>query len=274
MAAPRPRQLPRSSARESGDLSAADFLALRPRAAKPRTVGLNCLIDGGLGPRALEDLLDGAAHAVDFVKFGWGTGVVSPALARKIELLRRHDVGFWFGGTLFELAHAQGRLDAYVGWLQDIGATHVEVSDGTVGLPEAEKLALIERLARGFTVLSEVGSKDPKVTMPPDAWVASLTRELEAGAWKVITEGRESGTNGFYSADGEARGDLMDAILASSLDTGRIIFEAPQKRQQIWLMKRVGYAVNLGNVPPADAINLETLRLGLRSDTFYRPALN
>ncbi|MEX2648742.1 MAG: phosphosulfolactate synthase [Alphaproteobacteria bacterium] len=249
----------------------ADFLTLRPRAAKPRTTGLTCVIDGGLGPRAMEDLLVSAAPFIDFVKFGWGTGVISPALDAKIGLLERHGVGFWFGGTLFELAHAQGKLEDYVAWALDMGATHFEVSDGSIELPEIEKLRSIERLSRSFIVFSEVGSKDAAKVMTPDQWIERIRRELAAGAWKVITEGRESGTAGLFQSDGDARADLMGEILTCGIDLGRVIFEAPQKKQQIAFLRSVGFEANLGNVPAADALNLETLRLGLRSDTLFVP---
>ncbi len=250
----------------------SNFLKLRPRAAKPRTTGLTCVIDGGLGPKALEDMLLAAAPHIDFVKFGWGTALVSPALGAKIALLERHGVGFWFGGTLFELAYAQGMLDDYVAWAHDMGARHIEVSDGSIELDEVEKLHLIEQLARTFTVFSEVGSKDPAKVMAADAWVGHMRRELEAGAWKVITEGRESGTSGMFQANGEARADLMDMILSSGIDLGRVIFEAPQKKQQIAFLRTVGFDANFGNVAATDALNLETLRVGLRSDTLFVPA--
>jgi phosphosulfolactate synthase len=249
----------------------ADFLSLRPRAGKPRTQGITCVIDGGLGPRAMEDMLVSAAPFIDFVKFGWGTGVISPSLDAKIGLLERHGVRFWFGGTLFELAYAQGTLDDYLAWAIDMGAAHIEVSDGSIEMPELEKLRLIERLSRRFTVVSEVGSKDAAKVMAPAEWIERIHRELAAGAWKVITEGRESGTAGLFEANGEARADLMTEILGSGIDLGCVIFEAPQKKQQIAFLKTVGFDANLGNVPAADALNLETLRLGLRSDTLYLP---
>jgi phosphosulfolactate synthase len=170
------------------------------------------------------------------------------------------------GGTLTELAIAQGRVEEMVGWLGELGLSHVEVSDGTITLDHDRKLELIERLARDFTVFSEVGSKDDERIMAPYRWVEQIGQELEAGAWKVIAEARESGSVGIYRHDGEVRQGLIDEI-AHEIDPSRLVFEAPRKEQQVWFLKRFGPNVNLGNIPPADVLSLETLRLGLRSDT-------
>ncbi len=228
-----------------------------------RAGGLTHVIDKGLGPRAWEDVLETSGDYVDIVKLGWGTAYVTPNLRRKLEVLR--DKPVVIGGTFFEVVYLRGELDGYKRWLSDLGLSHVEISDGTVDIPRERKLELIEDFARDFTVLSEVGSKDPLVELPLDEWVSSLRDELEAGAWKVITEAREGGTAGIFSAEGEVRVDL-DAI-ADAVGLRDIVFEAPTKSSQAWFVKRFGPGVNLGNIPPDEVIPLETLRRGLRGDT-------
>jgi phosphosulfolactate synthase len=171
-----------------------------------------------------------------------------------------------FGGTLTELAISQGRLDRLIGWLHHLGLGHVEISDGTITLEHERKLELIERLAKEFIVLSEVGSKDDTKIMAPYRWVEQIEQELEAGAWKVIAEARESGTVGIFRHDGEVRMGLVDEI-AHVIDPDRILFEAPQKDQQVWFVRRFGADVNLGNIVPEEVLSLETIRVGLRSDT-------
>lgn len=243
------------------------FLTLPSRPEKPRGSGLTCLIDPGLPVDVFRDAIRSAAEYVDFVKFGWGTGIVTPRLGEKIAALREAGIGFWFGGTLFELAYRQGRVPEMVAWVQEMGGRHFEVSDGTFAMDPDEKSRLIEQLAREFTVLSEVGSKDANTIMSPARWIASMKRELDAGAWKVVAEGRESGTAGIFRANGEIRAGLVQEIVESGLDVERVLFEAPQKSQQVWLIKNIGRNVNFANVAFADIINVETLRLGLRCDT-------
>jgi phosphosulfolactate synthase len=170
---------------------------------------------------------------------------------------------------LTELAVRQGRVDEMIGWLDELGLRHVEVSDGTISLEPRVKRELIERLAKRFTVLSEVGSKDSQFIMAPYVWVEQIEADLAAGAWKVIAEARESGTAGIYRADGEVRTGLIDEIV-HAIDVERLIFEAPQREQQVWLLHRFGSECNLGNIAPEDVLSLETLRLGLRSDTVER----
>lgn len=217
-------------------------------------------------------LLEVAGAAVDIVKLGWGTALVSANLAPKLELYARHDIPVVLGGTLTEIAIRQGRVDGLVAWLRELGLRHVEISDGTIELAAEVKRELIERLSREFTVFAEVGSKDAEVIMAPYVWVEQIERDLEAGAWKVIAEARESGTAGIYRANGEPRTGLIEEI-AHSIDPQRVIFDAPQQAQQVWLLKYFGTECNLGNIAPADVISLETLRLGLRSDTVERFAL-
>ena len=235
------------------------FLGLAPRAG-----GLTHVLDKGLGPRAWEDVLETAGPYVDVVKLGWGTSYVTANLRRKLDVLREKPVVI--GGTFFEVAYARGRVDEYKQWLGELGLTHVELSDGTIEIPRERKLELIEDFARDFTVLSEVGSKDSSVEFEREQWTRWLRQELDAGAWKVITEAREGGTAGIFSSTGEMRTDVVGDI-AAELDLADVIFEAPTKGAQAWFVKQFGPEVNLGNIPPDGVIALETLRLGLRGDT-------
>jgi phosphosulfolactate synthase len=229
-----------------------------------RDGGLTHVLDKGLGVRAWEDILETAGEHIDIVKLGWGTAYVTRNLERKLDLLRGKAVVI--GGTFFEVVYARDKLDEYKRWLQDLGLTHVEISDGTIEIPRERKLELIGEFARDFTVLSEVGSKDSEVVYAPYEWVEWIKEELDAGAWKVITEGREGGTAGIYRPTGEMRTGLVDEI-AHEVDVDEIVFEAPARSAQAWFVKHFGPNVNLGNIPPEEVIPLETLRLGLRGDT-------
>jgi phosphosulfolactate synthase len=254
-------------------MSIAPFLDLPERSKKPRERGLTHVIDRGLSVAEVEGLLEVAGAAVDIVKLGWGTALVSANLQAKLECYAKHGIPVVLGGTLTELAVRQGRVEGLVAWLNELGLRHVEVSDGTIALEAEVKSYLIRSLvANGFTVLSEVGSKDADFIMAPYVWVEQIERDLEAGAWKVIAEARESGTAGIYRADGEVRTGLIDEIV-HAIDPDKLIFEAPQREQQVWLLHKFGTECNLGNIVPADVLSLETLRLGLRSDTVERFAL-
>ncbi|HEU4703317.1 MAG TPA: phosphosulfolactate synthase [Conexibacter sp.] len=247
------------------------FLDLPQRSAKPRERGITHVLDSGLSVAEVESLIEVAGAAVDLVKLGWGTAVVTENLDAKLASYRAHGIPVVLGGTLTELAIAQDRVDQLVGWLRELGLTHVEISDGAIELAHERKLALIERLvADGFVVLSEVGSKDATHIMAPYVWVEQIESELAAGAWKVIAEARESGTAGIYRADGEVRMGLIDEI-AHAIPVERLLFEAPRKEQQVWFLQRFGHEVNLGNIAPRDVLSLETLRLGLRADTASAP---
>jgi phosphosulfolactate synthase len=230
------------------------------------------VIDRGLSVAEVEGLLEVAGDSVDVVKLGWGTAVVTGNLQAKLELYRAKGIPVVLGGTLTEIAIRQRRIDGLIGWLRELGLRHVEISDGTITLEPAVKRELIERLSRDFVVFAEVGSKDADFIMAPYVWVEQIESDLAAGAWKVIAEARESGTAGIYRANGEVRTGLIDEI-AHAIDTQRLIFDAPLQRQQVWLLKRFGSDCNLGNIAPHDVLSLETLRLGLRSDTVERFAL-
>jgi len=247
-------------------------LDIPSRSVKPREHGITHVIDRGLSVAEVDGLLEVAGDAVDVVKLGWGTALVTGNLAAKLERYRGHGIPVVLGGTLTELAIRQARVDGLIDWMRELGLRHVEVSDGTIALEPGVKRRLIERLAGEFTVLAEVGSKDADFIMAPYVWVEQIEADLQAGAWKVIAEARESGTAGIYRADGEVRTGLIDEIV-HAIDPSRLIFEAPQREQQVWLLKSFGTECNLGNIAPADVLSLETLRLGLRSDTVERFAL-
>ena len=229
-----------------------------------RSAGLTHVIDKGLGPRGWEDVLEVSGHLIDVVKLGWGTSYVTKSLERKLAVLK--DKPVVIGGTFFEVVYVKSRLDEYKQWLSGLGLTHVEISDGTVDIPRERKLELIADFARDFTVLSEVGSKDSSVEYGADEWTQWLREELDAGAWKVITEAREGGTAGIFDAGGGMRTELIGEI-AGAVGIEHVIFEAPSKAAQAWFVKQFGPEVNLGNIPPEEVIPLETLRLGLRGDT-------
>jgi phosphosulfolactate synthase len=243
-----------------------DFLDMSARAPKPRTEGLTHVIDKGLSLPEIEGLFETAGDFVDIVKLGWGTSYVTRNLEKKIALYRSFETPIVCGGTLFEAAVVRDKLDEYRLWLEHNRISHVEVSDGTIDLAHERKLELIAELAKDFVVISEVGSKDAEVVYAPYQWVDWIRDELAAGAWKVITEGRESGTAGIFRPTGEMRTGLIDEIV-HEIDVGDIIFEAPSTPSQAWFVRTFGPDVNLGNIPPDEVIPLETLRLGLRSDT-------
>ena len=226
--------------------------------------GLTHVIDKGLGPRAWEDVLETCGDYISIVKLGWGTAYVTPNLERKLAVLK--DKPVVIGGTFLEAVIAQDKVDEYKAWLTRLGLSHVEISDGVIDLLRERKLELIADFARDFTVLSEVGSKDAEVVYAPYQWVEWIKEELDAGAWKVITEGREGGSSGIYRPTGEMRTGLVDEI-AHEIAVEDLIFEAPTKTAQAWFVKRFSPSVNLGNIPPEEIIPLETLRLGLRADT-------
>lgn len=244
----------------------AGFLDLPERSPKPRERGLTHVLDKGLSCAEVDGLMEVAGAAVDIVKLGWGTAMVTGNLEAKLARYAAHGVPVVLGGTLTEIAIRDDRLDGLVAWCQDLGISHVEVSDGTIALEAERKREIVARLAADFTVFSEVGSKDDQRIMAPYKWVELIEAELAAGAWKVVAEARESGNAGIFRPDGEVRMGLIDEIV-HAVDPDRIVFEAPQRAQQVWFLKRFGREVNLGNIAPADVLSLETLRLGLRSDT-------
>lgn len=243
-----------------------EFLDLPARSRKPRDQGLTHVIDIGLSTEEAEGLMQTAAEHIDMVRLGFGSAYVTQGLRDKIDRYRAHGVPVMVGGTLTELAWLQGKVDGLRRWLRELEITDVEVSSGTVDMPREDKAKLIAALAEDFTVYAEVGEKDPRALLAPYRWIELIQEALDAGAARVVCEGRASGDAGLYRPDGEARTGLIDEI-AHAIDPGRLIFEAPRRVQQVWLIERFGPEVNLGNIRPDDVIPLETLRLGLRADT-------
>lgn len=247
-----------------------ELKSLPNRSEKPRNEGITMSMDKGLSLREAEDFISVAGEYVDIVKLGFGTSYVTPEKELKKKLGFYNEVGipFYFGGTLLEAFVIRGQFDDYCRMLDAYKVPYVEVSDGSIEMKEEDKLGYIRELAKNFTVLSEVGSKDSNVVIPPYKWVEMMQKELDAGSWKVIAEARESGTVGVFQKSGEARSGLIDEIL-HSIDGNKIMWEAPLKAQQVWFIQLLGANVNLGNIAPNEVIPMETLRRGLRGDTFF-----
>ncbi len=240
---------------------------LPERTLKPRSNGLTMVMDKGLSCRQAEDFIEVAGPHSDIIKLGWATSFVTPNLEKKLEIYKEAGLPTYFGGTLFEAFVVRGQFDDYRRILEKYKMEYAEVSDGSITIEHDIKCEYIRKLSEQITVISEVGSKDVQKIFAPYKWIKLMNAEIEAGAWKVIAEARESGNVGIYRDSGEVRQGLVDEIL-TQIPEETIIWETPQKAQQVWFIKLLGANVNLGNIAPSDAIPLETLRLGLRSDTF------
>src|SRR4051812_24071204 len=238
------------------------------RKLKPRTSGITMVMDKGLSINEAKNFLSVSHPHVDIVKFGFGTSFVTPNLAEKIEVYRSYDIPVYFGGTLFEAFLIRNQFDDYIAVCKEFGITFIEVSDGSITIPHAEKCGYIEKLTKHATVLSEVGSKDAAHIIPPYKWIQLMRAELEAGSAYVIAEARESGNVGIYRGSGEVREGLVNEIL-TQIPGEKILWEAPQKEQQLYFLELLGCNVNLGNIAPNEIIPLETMRIGLRGDTFH-----
>lgn len=238
------------------------------RTQKPRTYGFTMVMDKGMGLEGTRDFLSVAAPFVDIVKLGFGTSFVTNRLREKIEIYKEHNVPVYFGGTLFEAFLIRNQFDDYIEVVKEYGLDFVEVSDGSITIPHVEKCGYIEKLAKYVTVLSEVGSKDAAHIIPPYKWIQLMKAELEAGSTYVIAEAREAGNVGIYRGTGEVREGLVQEIL-TQIPYEQIIWEAPQKAQQVYFLELLGANVNLGNIAPAEVISLESMRVGLRGDTFH-----
>ena len=241
---------------------------LPDRTSKPREKGLSMIMDKGLSCREVEDMLSVSENYIDIVKLGWATSFVTPNLHDKIKIYKEAGIPVYLGGTLFEAFIIRDQFEDYVRVLEKFGITHAEVSDGSIELPHDKKCEYIRKLSQYVTVLSEVGSKDADVIIPPYKWIKLMQDELDAGSWKVIGEAREGGNVGLFRSSGEVRSGLVEEIL-TEIPFEKIIWEAPQKAQQVWFIKLLGQNVNLGNIAPNEVIPLETIRLGLRGDTFH-----
>jgi phosphosulfolactate synthase len=247
--------------------TAPSFLTVPSRARKPRQRGLTHVLDKGLPVDDVARVLQVCGPYVDVWKFGWGTAYLDPGVAAKLDVLRDSDVLACTGGTLLEVAWHQGVVAGFLDWAADLGFPCVEVSAGVAPIGPAEKADLIAAAAGRFVVLAEVGSKDPAAAVAPGAWGAAAAADRAAGATWVVTEGRESGTVGLFSGSGDVRGDVADAVV-DAVGADCVVFEAPRKEQQAWLVRRFGADVGLGNLAPGEVLGVEALRLGLRADTF------
>lgn len=238
------------------------------RIKKPRASGITMIMDKGLSQQEVRNFMSIAHPHVDIVKLGFGTSYVTPNLREKIEVYREYEIPVYFGGTLFEAFLIRNQFNDYIDICKDYGINHMEVSDGSITIPHAEKCGYIEKLTKYGIVLSEVGSKDAAHIIPPYKWIELMKAELEAGSTYVIAEAREAGNVGIYRGSGEVREGLVQEIL-TQIPGEKIIWEAPQKAQQLYFIELLGCNVNLGNIAPTEIIPLETMRVGLRGDTFH-----
>jgi len=237
------------------------------REPKPRERGYTMAMDKGLSIREVEDFIEVAGEYTDIVKLGWATSYVVPNLQKKLDVYRAAGIPVYFGGTLFEAFIVRNQFEDYRRVLDKYNMTYAEVSDGSLEMDHEVKCNYIRTLSEQVTVLSEVGSKDDQKIIPPYMWIRLMQAELESGAWKVIGEAREGGNVGLFRSTGEVRSGLVEEIL-TKIPFEKILWEAPQKAQQVWFIKLLGANVNLGNIAPSEVIPLETIRLGLRGDTF------
>lgn len=238
------------------------------RPEKPRKAGVTMVMDKGLGIKQVESFIDSCGEYVDLVKLGFGTSYMTKNLEQKIKLYKEAGMKVYLGGTLFEAFIVRNMLDDYIKLVEKLKLDHVEVSDGSITMDHGKKCEMINKLSKKFTVLSEVGSKEEGIIIHPNKWTSMMKKELDAGSWKVIAEARESGNVGIYHRNGSAHTLLINKIIAK-VDKDDILWEAPQKPQQVWFIKMFGANVNLGNISFDDVIPLETLRVGLRGDTFF-----
>ena len=238
------------------------------RTQKPRESGYTMVMDKGLSIREAEDMIESSGDFIDIVKLGWATSYVTSQLDEKIKLYQNNGIPCYFGGTLFEAFVIRGQFDDFMRAVDKYNLEHVEVSDGSITMNHDKKCDFIHRISKNYTVLSEVGSKDAAKIIPPYKWIDQMQTELDAGAWKVIGEARESGNVGLFRNSGEVRQGLVEEIL-TQIPKDKILWEAPQKSQQVWFIKLCGTNVNLGNIATNEVIPLETVRLGLRGDTFH-----
>jgi len=241
---------------------------LPDRSSKPRNNGITMVMDKGLSLQEVENFLENGNHYTDIVKLGFGTSVFTNKLQDKINLYKSANIPVYLGGTLFEAYIVRNQFDDYVKLIEKLGITHIEVSDGSLEMNHDVKCNYNNTIDKNFTVLSEVGSKDAEKIIPPYQWIEQMETELQAGAWKVIGEARESGTVGIFRGTGEVRSGLVAEIIRK-IPQADVIWEAPKKEQQVWFIQLYGSNVNLGNIAPNEIIPLETLRMGLRGDSFH-----
>ena len=239
------------------------------RTKKNRDIGLTMVMDKGLSLREAENLIESCANFIDIIKLGFGTAIISNNVKKKIKLYQKNNIKVHVGGTLFEAFIIRGMFEDYIKFIEELDLNTIEVSDGSIDINHKKKCEYISNLSKKFTVFSEVGYKKSNRILAPSKWIKLMQQELDAGSWKVIAEARESGTVGVFRKDGEIRSDLIEEIL-TKIPNEKILWEAPQKDQQVWFIKLMGTNVNLGNIDPKSVIPLECLRLGLRGDTFHQ----
>jgi len=264
------RDIHHNHRRQSPPTARPGFITLPERTSKPRRTGISHVLDNGISLAETAQRLAAASDFIDVWKFGWGTAYIDPSLDAKLDLLAEHDVLACPGGTLLEIAWRQGVASHFLDWAEASGFPAIEISCGSVAMTRDVKDTLIETAVKRFTVLTEVGLKDPTAPVSAAQWARDAAADLGAGAHWVVTEGRDSGTVGLFTIEGDVRRTVVDAVVAS-VGVDVVLFEAPQRAQQAWLIRRFGPNVNLGNIGVGDALSVETLRLGLRSDTMDAP---
>jgi len=238
------------------------------RPDKPRKSGITMVMDKGLSTFEAKSIISSSVNSIDYIKLGFGTSAITGNIDDKIKIYQQAGINVYLGGTLFEAFYVRNLLDEYMKVVKRFNLDTIEISDGCIEIDHDIKCELINKYSKNFTVLSEVGSKDAEVHYNPEKWVGMMKKELDAGSFKVIAEARESGNVGIYSSNGKAETSLID-IISENIDSNNIIWEAPLKAQQVWFIKKYGHNVNLGNIASNEVIALETLRLGLRGDTFF-----
>lgn len=238
------------------------------RTKKSRNAGVTMVMDKGLSLRQAEDLVETSGEFVDLVKLGFGTSAFAKNVKDKVDFYKKNDIDVYLGGTLFEAFYVRNQMDEYERFINKLGLTTLEVSDGSMVIPHDDKCELIAKYAKNYRVLSEVGSKEEGILISPSKWIKMMSTELQAGSWKVIAEARESGTVGIYRPNGQAHVVLINKIL-QKVKAEDILWEAPKKAQQVYFIKHLGHNVNLGNIAENEVIPLECLRIGLRGDTFF-----
>jgi len=247
----------------------AELPFLPDRKNKPREAGLTMVMDKGLSLREAEDLVSVAHHLIDYIKLGFGTSLFSNNVEEKIKCYQKAGLKVYLGGTLFEAFLIRNKYEDYKKLINKLGIDMIEVSDGSMEIAHDLKCEYINKLSKEYSVISEVGSKEAGIIIAPNRWITMMQTELAAGSIKVIAEARESGTVGIYRPNGTAHVALINKILAK-VSQEKILWEAPLKSQQVWFIKHFGTNVNLGNIAPNEVISLETLRMGLRGDTFMQ----
>lgn len=244
------------------------LLFLPDRTSQPREIGLTMMMDKGLSTRQMEDFLTVSSSYTDLIKFGFGTSLISKNIKEKVSLMKQVGIVPYLGGTMFELFYARNQITDYFKMVNELGIDTIEISDGSIVLNHEEKCNLIYEYSKNYTVLSEVGSKEEGILISPAKWIKMMANELQAGSWKVIAEGRESGSVGIFRPNGKPHTMLINKII-SKINPDQILWEAPTKKQQTWFVKLFNQNINLGNIAPNDVLPLETLRQGLRGDTFF-----